>query len=171
MKQNLSEWGSFYWVIPVVVISLLIVFLFDRSKFKKPGLALLLILWSSAVLYLMFLYRLPAGKGKIITTPFHMYREAQRYSGSIATNQSLRQILFNMLLFVPLGAILTSLTHRPWLAVAVGILISVIAELLQYWSGLGWADIDDVISNTLGLLLGVLIFLLYRVIATRMYRE
>jgi len=163
LKQNLSEWGSFYWVVPVVVIALLIVFLLDTQRYrkiKKPALITMLILWTAGLIYLMFLYRLPPRRGTYTFDLFHMYRSAARYKGTIVTNQSLRQILFNILLYVPAGAAFASLTGKPWLAVIIGLLISISTEALQYWSRLGWADIDDVVSNLLGLLLGVLVYVM-----------
>ena len=155
MRQNLSEWGSFYWVVPIVVISLSIVIWLERKPWKRPVLWSMLLVWVAGVSYLMFLYRLPPKLGKINLDFLHMYREAAGYKGDIATNQSLRQILFNVLLYIPLGAVLCSLTGTVWLLILIGIGLSVLTEFLQYWTGLGITDVDDVISNTLGLIAGV----------------
>ena len=95
--------------------------------------------------------------GQIIMDIFYMYKVAWKYKGPVKNNQALRQILFNMLLFVPLGAIVRALTRKVWVTVAIGIGLSVLAEGLQFATGLGFADIDDVISNSVGLLIGVLV--------------
>lgn len=87
-----------------------------------------------------------------------MFRNAAEYQEDIASNQSLRQILFNVLLYVPLGALLCSLIGQVRIVVLIGIGLSIIMELLQYWLKLGITDIDDVISNTLGLILGVVLY-------------
>lgn len=156
--KNLSEWGSFFWVVPVVVMSLIMVWCTDKKPWKRIALWLMLGIWAIGFLYLMFLYRLPGKRqGQIIMDIFYMYKVAWKYKGPVMNNQALRQILFNMLLFVPLGAIVRALTGKVWVTVAIGIGLSVLAEGLQFATGLGFADIDDVISNSVGLLIGVLV--------------
>ncbi len=156
MKQ-LSEWGSFYWVVPVVVVSIVAVIYVERRTWRKKALWTILVIWFAALIYLMFIYRLPSGQRKITMDLFHMYREAVRYSGPIATNQVLRQIFFNILLYVPFGMIVGSLTRKVWLSVILGIGLSVLTEALQYWTSFGWADVDDVISNVIGVVLGIIV--------------
>ena len=135
------------------MISVVAAVVADRKSYRKIALWSMLTVWFGALIYLMFLYRLPGGYRRIVLNAFHMYRSAGRKL--VLTNQSLRQILFNILLFIPLGAILFCLTHQWWIAIAVGIEISVLAEGLQYVTYLGWADIDDVISNGIGVVVGV----------------
>lgn len=89
-----------------------------------------------------------------------MYRGAAEYSGTIATNQALRQILFSVMLYVPFGVIVAALCRKAWLTVLLGLGLSVLGEVLQYWTGLGWADVDDVVSNAIGIVFGT--FLLVR---------
>ena len=114
-------------------------------------------IWMAGLLYLMFLYRLPGGRKRLLTDFFHMYRDATQWSGSITTNQALRQVAFNILLFLPFGGVVYSLSRKVWLTVTIGLGLSVVMEALQYWTGLGWADVDDVISNTIGLIVGALL--------------
>ena len=62
------------------------------------------------------------------------------------------EILNNIWLFVPLGAVLYSPGHKfTWI---YAVLLSVWIELIQYETGLGLCEVDDVISNTLGTLIG-----------------
>lgn len=153
--KNLSEWGSFYWVVPVVVLTIVAVSIVDRKRYKKPVLWTMLIIWFLALIYLMFLYRLPGGRSRLILNAFHMFRDAAKYNGPIGKNQALRQILFNILLYVPFGAIVGALSRRAWLTILIGIALSILTEALQYMTGLGWADIDDLISNGIGLTVGI----------------
>lgn len=158
MRKNLSEWGSFYWVTPIVIISLLLVAWVDRKRWKKPVAWSMLSIWVIAVTYLMFLYRLPRGYAKVSLDFLHMYRAAGEYCGSINTNQALRQILFNMLLYIPLGSVLATITGKGWISILIGIGISILTECLQYLIKLGMTDVDDVISNVIGVTIGVTLF-------------
>ena len=75
-------------------------------------------------------------------------------------------IVGNILLFLPIG-LLTPLLWPRWrrwgLPVALGLLISLSIEFSQLFIGRG-ADVDDVWLNTLGALLG---YLLFRLLARR----
>ena len=154
--MDLSEWGSFYWVVPVVVVSVAIIWFVDRKKYRSAVLLTMLIIWVASLIYLMFIYRLSATRQSAAhnLNVFHMYRAAAGYIGLVGENQALRQILFNMLLYIPFGAIVCVLSKKFLLTVVIGIGLSVVTEALQYWTGFGMADIDDVISNGVGLAMG-----------------
>ena len=158
MRKSLSEWGSFYWVVPIVVLSFLLTLLVEYKAWKRKVLWTMLAVWVVALVYLMFIYRLPPKRGTMNLEFFHMFRSAVGYQGNVATNQSLRQIFFNILLFVPLGTILCALIGKRWTSICIGIGVSILTEWLQYLTNLGMADVDDVISNTLGLIAGVLLY-------------
>ena len=66
------------------------------------------------------------------------------------------QILNNIWLFVPLGAILYRLWPRGYV-VMIPVLLSLVIETLQLVLGRGLFETDDIISNSLGGLIGVLV--------------
>ena len=91
----------------------------------------------------------------------------------VVTNASLlEEILLNVLMFVPLGALLPFLLPRrlgegPLILSGIGVGIvagacSLAIELAQWRFNLGLFEFDDILNNTLGALLG---FVLYRVVA------
>lgn len=77
---------------------------------------------------------------------FHSYR-------LFFTKASVRQnILNNIWLFVPLGAVLYSM-KRKWTRVLF-VALSILIEAIQYFAGIGLCEIDDVISNSMGGFIG-----------------
>lgn len=72
---------------------------------------------------------------------------------------SLSEIAYNALFFVPLGLYLSLLdiTKKAWQGILVCALISIAFEALQYAFGIGASDITDVIMNTLGTAVGILV--------------
>ena len=66
------------------------------------------------------------------------------------------EILNNIWLFVPLGTILYRLFPGIYI-VFVPILISIAVEVSQYLLGVGLCEVDDVVSNGLGGLIGILV--------------
>lgn len=84
-------------------------------------------------------------------------------------NRNNALVVENVLLFVPYGFLL------PWVFEKArgffktgfwGLLTSVCVEMLQLVSGRGYFQIDDILTNTLGTLIGFLIFALSRRIFT-----
>ncbi len=73
--------------------------------------------------------------------------------GQMFSNPSLgKDVINNIWLFVPLGAATYSPEHRHrWM---ICIMISICIETVQYYTGRGLAEFDDVISNGLGSLIG-----------------
>lgn len=63
-------------------------------------------------------------------------------------------IALNILLFIPLGFLLGD---KGWKAVFLGFLISASIECAQYVAVLGYCEADDVLNNTIGCGLGVLL--------------
>ena len=89
--------------------------------------------------------------------PFHSYREV-RNGGNI---EIYRSNFMNVVFFYPAGLLAASLLPRKWhgwcrclLIVLALTAMSAGIEFLQYQFALGRCEIDDVIHNTLGALLG-----------------
>lgn len=72
-------------------------------------------------------------------------------------------ILGNILIFVPIGFLVSVLTphrHKGWLALAIGLAISLTIEIVQLSFVIRVFDVDDLILNSLGAWLGFLVFLI-----------
>lgn len=113
------------------------------------------------------------GERMLSTTPFQWVSDmrnnmaAYGRSGLVAmvTSTAFLQQAFNVALFVPLGVVLRrSYGRGPLAVVAIGLGLSLAVEVAQYTGNLGIypcpyriADVDDLISNTSGALLGWLL--------------
>ena len=75
--------------------------------------------------------------------PFWSYRK-------ILTDSDIRaDILKNIWLFIPLGAILYQIYPKAKVLL-IPVVLSIMIEVIQYFAGLGFCELDDVISNGLG---------------------
>lgn len=100
----------------------------------------LTVLYVIVLLYITVFSRTP-GSERIFKGLFWEYR-----------NGMWNNILLNMLLFLPLGYLLGNKK-----GIIVGFLISLGIEATQYSCMLGFCEIDDVLNNTIGTMLGVLL--------------
>lgn len=70
-------------------------------------------------------------------------------------------VLENILLFIPLGILLPSVFLRArniWFCTVCGFLLSIAIESGQYVTGRGYAQTDDVLTNTAGMFIGAVGF-------------
>lgn len=125
-----------------------------------------------AVIFLPFPDRGEVCRGETMlsTTPFqwvtdmrhNMAATGESGIGAMVTSQAFLQQALNVALFVPLGVVLRKAYRRgPLAVVGAGLVVSLAVEVVQYTGNLGFypcpyriADVDDLISNTAGALLG-----------------
>lgn len=93
--------------------------------------------------------RSPSEEAQIMLEPFRTYRQY------FTDDFTWFEIRANVLLFIPIGFLLPMVIKKPvWLPPIIGIGISVIIELIQLITHRGMCETDDVISNTIGFLIG-----------------
>jgi glycopeptide antibiotics resistance protein len=78
----------------------------------------------------------------------------------VDASQSLREMIDNLIVFVPLGLLLSVNLKRVnlWRKLRLVFCFSLAVEILQYALAIGTTDITDVIMNTLGGLLGLALY-------------
>lgn len=117
------------------------------STFGSKRISVLfLLVYLGFIAYFTLLYRNNTGM-KVNLVPLWSYK-------LLFTDDSIRwQIINNIILFIPLGTVLFS--FLPIKKMIIGIaLLSFFIETIQYFTGFGLCELDDVISNSLGGLSG-----------------
>lgn len=110
-----------------------------------------------------------AGKHEVVLAPFKQY---YCFLHETAHMQWFWQIFLNIILFVPFGFLFPTIFRDFFKrfkvsevsTVFIGCIFSLAIETMQYITGRGLADIDDLINNTLGAILG---YLIYRAVKRR----
>ena len=133
-----------------------------RKKAVRYIIAAFIILWSALILENTVFSRTTHAEKEVVLQPLHSYIAAAR-DGDWVTFRSAMQ---NIALFYPLGVLFGALVRRDkklWLQIltvlAACCLFSMGIELMQYIWKLGHVETDDVIHNTLGAGLGILLYL------------
>lgn len=133
------------------------------------------VVWAVFVLYLVFLLKLllfSRPPGSVRSLNLIPFASISNYvlSGSAGVKRfAVANLIGNIVAFVPLGAFLPLFRRRTgvWTNLLVVVCASVAVETVQGIFGLGTSDIDDVILNTIGGLVGILFFRLLRVLLRR----
>ena len=85
--------------------------------------------------------------------PLSLYREAWLTASAVAW----RNLILNIAAFIPFGIMLPLLSEklqRLWKTVGIGFAFTIAIECVQYITARGQASTDDIINNTLGVLIG-----------------
>ncbi len=85
--------------------------------------------------------------------PFYYYNE-------VGFNFHFKEVIENLLIFVPFGIYLKMLNKDNKKIFLYGFIFSLILEISQFIFKLGATDITDLITNTLGTIVGVYIYVL-----------
>lgn len=116
----------------------------------------------AANLYETILFRTVSPEMRIETELLWSYKAAiGLYPAlSITDFDLLQEIILNILLYIPLGYLLPFTFERlkRWQTVLIGFLCSVLTEVTQLVCHIGLFEFDDMLNNTIGCAIGVLIF-------------
>ena len=132
-----------------------------RNRTITVWLVMLAAAYAACVLYITLFSRDNSLARIIIRSPFHSYRHWIFGTGEEGT-----AIFRNVALFIPFGYLSSALLRSErkirtiLFTAAVGAGFSLFIEATQYYLGRGMADIDDLFNNTLGAILGALLFLM-----------
>ena len=165
MLQTWFLWFYCLSILAAVLLLLLVtgVYLMVRRwcgslRFWRAGIALVLLAWLAVIAAATLADRMP---GAVPVAPellpFHSYRAV--LAGE--SRELLRSNFMNTVLFYPAGLLGCNLLPGGWsrkrrvfLIASLCVLLSLGIECLQYRFALGQAEVDDVIHNGLGALLG-----------------
>lgn len=132
-----------------------------EKRFWLPVIALLFLAWLAIIAVATLTDRTPGiipAEPELI--PFHSHRAVM----AGGNKEILRSNFMNVVLFYPAGLFACELLPKSWsrakrviLVAVLFALVSVGIEFCQYHFALGQAEVDDVIHNTLGALIGALV--------------
>lgn len=172
-QMILSRIASLYVILPALFILFAVSQILRHRQSRLNGFSIadriiltgLLIGYLALYTHLTLTYRRPSKKPQINLELFWSYRSAFQISDGIPGIRRLglaRQILLNILVMIPAGLLLplvyNHFRHPYILTVLTGFSLSVLTEVLQYFTRLGLCELDDVLNNTLGCLAGILLF-------------
>ena len=148
-----------------------------RAAYKARALFLLLVYYGAIVCSVVLfggLFGMERGWGGAVNLePFYSIRRYLIHYRRTGSLFSLFNLVGNVLLLFPLGILLPAVFRpmkRWWLCVPVLALVSLGIELLQWYFGVGVADVDDSILNFAGALAGYLLYSVLRWIGNRWMR-
>ena len=129
----------------LVILASLVIVIFSAISEKRINL-FLMIFYIICIIYMTLLYRETDSTSKRLAF-FRSYSQ-------LLSNAGIRAgIIKNIWLFIPIGTVIFKLFQQKS-AIFIAFAISILIELLQYWLKNGFFEPDDIISNSLGGIIG-----------------
>ena len=111
-------------------------------------------------LYLTFFSRSPNGLHRVRLVPF--YSLMRLYDGEGFHLKVFREAFLNIILYVPFGSLMMAVLyghpHTVRMTILAGLVCTLATEIAQFAFGMGLAEVDDVIHNSLGGFIGMMGF-------------
>lgn len=141
-----------------------------------------LVLFTAYVIVLAYFLFFSDGYGRTVTyeeyrynlIPFQEIKRFYIYSGRVGIIASITNIAGNIVAFMPFGALIRWVRNKrtnAFLATGYTFLFSLAIELVQLVTRVGVFDVDDLILNTLGGLLGYICYYVLACIDRRLRNE
>ena len=148
-------------VIAFAVFCAVSIFLYKKHKFNKLqcGAAIVLSLYIVVLLYFTVVGRYSHEEYEYKINFFTSYRWFFKYNGE----QVLRQLLINLVMIMPVGFLLPVVIKAKYkylITMALSLLLTVFIETMQLITKCGSFEVDDIINNFIGAVLGMLIYAL-----------
>lgn len=148
------------------------------QQVKKPIFNLIFIIYVIGNLYTTILSRAPGSHTQVemellrtLRTAFsldyglsgtlqHILSDGFPAGIRVVSLAPLKGAALNVLLYLPVGYLLRYVFPRlkGWHVIVIGMAASACTEIIQWIFQLGWCDIDDVMYNTIGTLLGQILY-------------
>ena len=158
------------WLLIAAAAGLIAFLFFIKQKLKGSAFAAipLFSFYMSFVLTITVIGRYITSSPQYQLTVFWTYKAIQ--AGQIDLKA---EIFWNVVLFIPIGILICMLLPRKakWVSVFLGLLISAGIELSQLFLCRGLFEFDDIIHNTLGTIIGFVVFLIVSKIASAVLSE
>lgn len=143
-----------YWILLAVLVVGFALILFSQQMQRAQKMArLIFVEWVALIFCSTVIFRETRGESVISLVPLSSYF-------CIAENSYLKEVavinLLNICMFLPVGFFLKcgyrSVTYKK--VFLVGFIVSFFVELLQFTFSKGLCEVDDVIHNSLGCMVG-----------------
>lgn len=138
----------------LVTICLFVRYCFKHRRSMQLTSVVLFLVYFGIVLYLTVFMRIGSVDTSVVTVPFDDLMDAiTQRDPALATHMAL-----NVLMFIPFGYLIPAMNpkhFRRWsFALLGGLAASTVIEGVQMIFSLGQSDVDDIIANTLGAVIG-----------------
>ncbi len=152
------------------------------KKWKKNKLIKILLWVYTIVVVMVLVLKIPAGmdiwkpgriRADMRLVPFKTIID---YVGNVQsiTDWFFKNLMCNILMFMPYGLMLPFIIDKKKASIKCcifGIVLSLLIEIIQYVLAIGIFDIDDIILNLFGVILGYIIYVILAIAKNKLNKK
>lgn len=164
MNLRGSIWQVLDLTTPTIIIALVVFISWRCVNYLNNDESIVFhreILYAAFIIYILCLFNVvTAGEINIVYSDgFNLipFKEILRYK--VGTHLFMTNVIGNIVIFIPYGFFINYFTKNKklWVSVLLGIFLSGTIEMTQYFIGRIF-DIDDILLNSMGMLLGFIFY-------------
>ena len=156
-----------YWTLAAVLFVISLGFLLLKHFMKRNKKTFQIIAVTAFFIYVaMVIYTTVLRRSSNEATaglsliPFYSYKMI--HDGNM---DKVREVIMNIAFFIPIGFLYClidtkKINYKKWPIIAFSAALSFLIEIAQFIFKIGWVETDDIIHNTLGCCLGILLYIL-----------
>ncbi|MBQ3431700.1 MAG: VanZ family protein [Clostridia bacterium] len=156
-----------YWTLAAVLFVISLGFLVLKHVMKRNKKAYQIIaltaffIYVAMVIYTAVLRRSSnAGSSGLSLIPFYSYKMI-----ADGNKDKIREVIMNIAFFIPIGFLYClidtkKINYKKWPIIAFSAALSFLIEIAQFIFKIGMVETDDIIHNTIGCCVGILLYIL-----------
>ena len=140
----------------------------NRNRWSMPCLAMLSL--ACSFIFVMTLFSRHVAEYEISLIPFLSYYKAYKVNNA----ELWLQIIMNIAMYIPIGFALPgcfSRMNKLWKVLVLVLICSIGIETIQYIFSIGYAEVDDVIDNMFGTLIGYSLYVIFERCCRKLKKE
>ena len=158
------------WVILFAVIFYLGLFILSKKRGKKDIVFRAMLSMACSFVFVMTLFSRRSSEYYVTWKPFWSYYTAYKLNNI----ELWLQIIMNIAMYIPIGFALPGCFRtidRLWKVLALVLICSVGIEAIQYIFSIGYSEVDDVMNNLFGTLVGYALYMGFEKCCKKLKKE
>ena len=159
-----------WWVLLFAVLLYCLFSMFQKANGKKEVLYRIVFCISVSFVFVMTLFARTVSEHTITLKPFLSYCIAYETENA----ELWLQIIMNIAMYIPIGFALPgcfSRMNKLWKVLVLVLICSIGIETIQYIFSIGYAEVDDVINNMFGTLIGYSLYVIFERCCRKLKKE
>ena len=146
------------WVFLFAVLLYCLFHMLKKASGKRDVLCRVVLCVAVSFIFVMTLFSRSAGDYTVTLRPFWSYRTAYETENA----ELWLQIIMNIAMYIPIGFAVPGCFARMnklWKVIVLVLICSIGIEVIQYIFRIGYSEVDDVLNNLFGTLMGYALYM------------
>lgn len=164
------SYQKLFWVLLFACIFFVGFFFVTKKRNRRSMPCLAMLSLACSFIFVMTLFSRHVAEYEISLIPFLSYYKAYKVNNT----ELWLQIIMNIAMYIPIGFALPGCFARMnklWKVLALVLICSIGIEVIQYIFSIGYSEVDDVMNNLFGTLVGYALYMGFEKCCKKLKKE